>query len=108
MAMEDLLKGVMAGLEDDKDIVPKYTKRTSEEETTFVRLDKEKDGSKVRIRDDEVSPQTPVKKARTEVVNKEKEENKPDNPGGGSIHSFRFLTNLFVGRRPKNQYLIYG
>ena len=39
MAMEDLLEKVMAGVDDDKDIVPKHTKKTSEEEPTFLRLD---------------------------------------------------------------------
>lgn len=38
--MEKILQTTLAGVED---IVPKHTKRTSEEETTFVRLEKKED-----------------------------------------------------------------
>ena len=74
--MEDLLKAAMAGA-DNEEIVPRHTKRTSEEETTFVRLEGGKDESE------------PKKKAKldskvAEVADKEKkkdkDEDKPNHP----------------------------
>lgn len=50
--MDDLLKKAMEGM-DNEGIVPKHTKRTSEETTTFVRLDKDKDKSTKKAKLDE-------------------------------------------------------
>ena len=63
--MDELLKKAMTGM-DNEEIVPKHTKRTSEEETTFVRL------SKVDVKDKE--------KKRVDVKDKEKKRVKPNPP----------------------------
>ena len=39
--MDELLKAAMSGFEEDKSIVPKVTKTTTEETTSFVRLEKD-------------------------------------------------------------------
>ena len=57
--LEELVKKALASL-GDEEVVPKHTKRVSEEETTFVRLEKKEEGGR------------PTSKA--EVVEEEEEE----------------------------------
>ena len=75
-SMEDLLKNALA--EIDGDVVPKHMKRTSEETTTFERLDKDKPTKKAKLDEavDDID-----KKENEEVKEKTKEqEGKPNHP----------------------------
>ena len=73
LTMDDLLKKIMAGVDQDRDIVPKHTKRTSEEETAFMRLDKDEPTKKAKL--DEK-----VEDAVDEEGKGVKDEEKPNHP----------------------------
>ena len=70
--MDDLLKNALEGIDDD--VVPKHTKRTSEEETTFVQLEKGDDlekPAKKKLKLDE---------GETPVIVEDDEEDKMNHP----------------------------
>lgn len=58
MSMQDILQKVMGRIPNE-DIVPKISKTATEEETTFIRLEKEREDN-----EDEESQTRPTKKAK--------------------------------------------
>ena len=69
--MEVFLKEAIDGVED---IVPKHTKKTSEEETTFVRLEKKEEEKKEEEKKEEGKKEEEKKEERKEVSDSESEE----------------------------------
>ena len=64
--LEELVKKALASL-GDEEVVPKHTKRVSEEETTFVRLERKEEGgrptTKAEVEEEEEEGGRPTTKA---------------------------------------------
>lgn len=72
--MDELLKKAMSGIEDDKGIVPKITKTTTEETTSFVRLDSDGNNQANTKRQSEEGESKKAKKAKLGSEAKKEEE----------------------------------
>ena len=87
--MDELLKKAMTGM-DNEEIVPKHTKRTSEEETTFVRLSKVdvKDKEKKRVKPNPPEDEVGEKDDGSDQQVREREMERPFHPheDDGIIH----------------------
>ena len=90
--LEELVKKALASL-GDEEVVPKHTKRGSEEETTFVRLERKEEGGRPTTKagptpkpeEEKEDAGRPAKRARpgTPEVTTERQERYPSRYGYG-------------------------